>query len=94
MKRIMILAIVSTMTILCMAQEKKLFTLDDLLPGGKTFYQHSSPEQKHYEWWGDELVQLDIDEVRRTDGTVECELCSKSKCLAQQAFSSIPQSIA
>ena len=70
MKRIMILAIVSTMTILCMAQEKKLFTLDDLLPGGKTFYQHSSPEQKHYEWWGDELVQLDIDEVRRTDGTV------------------------
>lgn len=69
MKRIIILAIVSTMTTFCMAQEKKLFTLDDLLPGGKTFYQHSYPEQKYYEWWGDELVQLDIFEAKRVDGT-------------------------
>ena len=27
-------------------------------------------------------------------GTLGFDLCSKSKCLAQQAFSSIPQSIA
>ena len=70
MKQFIIFVIVSTMTTFCMAQEKKLFTLDDLLPGGKTFYQHSYPERKYYEWWGDELVQLDIDEVKRTDGTV------------------------
>ena len=69
MKRIIILAIVSTMTTFCMAQEKKLFTLDDLLPGGKTYFQHSYPEQKYYEWWGDELVQLDVDDVKRVDGT-------------------------
>ena len=51
-----------------MAQEKKFFTLDDLLPGGRTYFQHSVPEQAYYEWWGDELVKLNVQSVSLQNG--------------------------
>ena len=68
MKRVFFLAIGLSMVTSIMAQEKKLFTLDDLLPGGRTYFQHSVPEQAYYEWWGDELVKLDIQSVTRQNG--------------------------
>lgn len=54
---------------LTMAQDKRLFTVDDLIPGGKTYYQNT-PSTLYTEWWGDELVQLDMETVfaRTTDG--------------------------
>ena len=70
MRRSIIGAVALTMACGMMAQEKKLFTLDDLLPGGRTYYQHSVPEQVYYEWWGDQLVKQDIDVVTAVDGDV------------------------
>ena len=45
-----------------MAQDKKLFTLDDLIPGGSTYYSHT-PSRKYVTWWGDNCVELDLDKV-------------------------------
>ena len=70
MKHIILLAIGFSMVTSIMAQEKKLFTLDDLLPGGRTYYQHSVPEQVYYEWCGDQLMQQEIDAVKTVDGEV------------------------
>ena len=44
-----------------MAQEKKLFTLEDLNFGGNNFY-NLQPQNKYYEWWGDQLVRNDVEE--------------------------------
>ena len=68
MKRIILLAIGFSMVTSIMAQEKKFFTLDDLLPGGRTYFQHSVPEQAYYEWWGDELVKLNVQSVSLQNG--------------------------
>ena len=38
----------------------KHFTLEDLLPGGKT-YQSTVPENQKLAWWGDKLVKIDGD---------------------------------
>ncbi|MCM1311779.1 MAG: S9 family peptidase [Bacteroides sp.] len=53
----------STMT---MAQGTKLFTIDDLVPGGAT-YRNLYPETMYLEWWGDECVQLDMEECSIVD---------------------------
>ena len=39
----------------------QLFSLDDLIPGGSTFYAHSVPENMYVEWWGDECIRLDME---------------------------------
>jgi len=70
MRRLVFGAIALTMACCMMAQEKKMFTLDDLLPGGRTYYQHSVPEQVYYTWWGDQLLQLEIGAVKTVDGEV------------------------
>ncbi len=43
------------------AQEKKLFTLEDLNYGGNN-YRNLQPENRWYAWWGDELVRTDVEE--------------------------------
>lgn len=45
-----------------MAQEKKSFTLEDLMPGGSNFY-NLQPENLYTAWWGDRLVKLDVEEM-------------------------------
>lgn len=47
-----------------MAQPKKTFTLDDLLSGGSNFW-NLQPKNLHTTWWGDVLVELDVDECRQ-----------------------------
>lgn len=59
MKRIFTFAILFV-TLIAMAQEKKPFTLHDLIPGGET-YRQCTPENAWYTWWGDQCVQLDVD---------------------------------
>ena len=43
-----------------MAQGKKSFTLDDLLPGGCTYFQ-MQPQNMYTTWWGNRCVETDID---------------------------------
>ena len=44
------------------AQDKKLFTLEDLNFGG-TNYRNMRPENRYTTWWGDELMHLDVESV-------------------------------
>ena len=48
-----------------MAQDK-LFTLEDLNYGGTNFY-NLQPENRYYEWWGEQLVRTDVEECRIVD---------------------------
>ena len=38
------------------ASPKRLFTIEDLIPGGSTYYQNSVPPSKYKAWWGDECL--------------------------------------
>ena len=49
-----------------MAQEKKLFTLEDLNYGGTNFY-NMQPKNQYYAWWGDQLVRTDVEECYIVD---------------------------
>ncbi len=43
------------------AKIKRNFTIDDLIPGGSTFYQSSVAKRKYTAFWGEECVVLDLD---------------------------------
>lgn len=49
-----------------MAQGKKSFTLDDLMPGGSTFSQ-MQPQSLYTEWWGDRCVETALDACHEID---------------------------
>ena len=46
-----------------MAQTKKSFTLDDLMWGGSNYW-NLMPKHVFTTWWGDRLVQLDVEDVK------------------------------
>ena len=48
------------------AQEKKLFTLEDLNFGGNN-YRNLQPENMWLTWWGDQLVQTDVETCHLID---------------------------
>lgn len=60
MKKISLMVLCFTFSLFIMAQTKKSFTLDDLLPGGDTYYQ-IQPEQLFVTWWGNIPVQQTVD---------------------------------
>lgn len=64
MKRLLILAIMA-LPLTLMAQ-KKQFTLDDLIPGGSTYYS-LQPENKYLTWWNDACIELGIDDCHFID---------------------------
>ena len=66
MKRILTFSLFATMTFTLMAQTK-LFTIDDLIPGGSTYYQTSVPANKYLTWWGDECIELGVDDCKVID---------------------------
>ena len=45
-----------------MAQDKKSFTLDDLMWGGNNYY-NIMPRSTYTAWWGDCLLQTDVEEI-------------------------------
>jgi len=49
-----------------MAQEKKVFTLEDLNFGGTNYY-NMQPKNQYYAWWGDHLIRTDVEECRLVD---------------------------
>ena len=60
--RLIILFLTLLTPMMIQAQDKKLFTLEDLNFGG-TNYRNMRPESRFTEWWGDELIHLDVEEV-------------------------------
>lgn len=60
MKRINSLLLCCIFSLLAMAQEKKSFTLEDLIPGGNTFSQ-LLPENMYTTWWGSQCVETTLD---------------------------------
>lgn len=60
--RLVILFLTLLTPMMIQAQDKKLFTLEDLNFGG-TNYRNMRPESRFTEWWGDELIHLDVEEV-------------------------------
>ena len=49
------------------AQEKKHFTLDDLIPGGSNYYNCSIKNLPGVQWWGDTCIRPDVEEVKAVD---------------------------
>ena len=73
MKKTALGAFITLLALPLMAQ-KTLFTLNDLIPGGSTYYRTSIPENNYLTWWGDECVKQDIHECRivnKKDGSSE-----------------------
>lgn len=65
MKRIFLaVAALLLLPAMIMAQTKKSFTLDDLMWGGSNYW-NLQPKSLFTAWWGDRLVELGADEVRR-----------------------------
>lgn len=60
--RLVILFLTLLTPMMIQAQDKKLFTLEDLNFGG-TNYRNMRPESRFTEWWGDELIHLGVEEV-------------------------------
>ena len=61
-----------------MAQDKKSFTLDDLMWGGSNYY-NIMPRSIHTAWWGDCLLQTDVEEIYQLYDE-KGKICNK-KCL-------------
>ena len=59
--KIMAAALLLT-TIPAMAQQKKQFTLDDLVPGGSGFW-NLYPQYMYATWWGDLLVKTEVEKA-------------------------------
>lgn len=73
MKKISLFCLFSLFTIIAMAQGKKSFTLDDLLPGGSTF-RNLQPQNMYTTWWGDLCVETTLEgcyTVNRKNGSKE-----------------------
>ncbi|MBQ9664842.1 MAG: DPP IV N-terminal domain-containing protein [Bacteroidaceae bacterium] len=66
MKKTFITTLFALFLLPVMAQ-KKLFTLDDLIPGGSTYYAHSYPATKHLAWWGDACIELGMENCQYVD---------------------------
>ncbi len=70
-KRWAVAMMLTAVSLITMAQEsnntagteKKLFTLENLVPGGNANHM-LRPENKYTAWWGDVCVELDIEECR------------------------------
>ena len=65
MMRIKLLFLLMTAT-LSMSAQDKLFTLEDLNFGGNN-YRNMQPENMWLTWWGDQLVQTDVEECNVID---------------------------
>ena len=46
------------------------YTLDDLIPGGSSYFASSVPENRYYAFWGEKAVRLEVEQASLSDGTV------------------------
>ena len=54
------LGVLFTLLTLPLMAQKRLFTINDVIPGGSTYYQASMPETEYLTWWGDACIKLDM----------------------------------
>ena len=66
------------------AQQKQLFTLEDLNFGGKN-YRNMMPKNLYTTWWGDQLVELDADHC----STVDAKTGKKEQLIALDDVASL-----
>ena len=52
-----------TMTTVVPAQEKKSFTLEDVIPGGSNYYNLVPKSLPGIQWWGDNCVRTDAEQI-------------------------------
>lgn len=68
MKHILQLVVLFCMTTLTLsAQEKKAFTLEDVIPGGSNYFNLVPENIPGLGWWGDICIQAGVDEVKTID---------------------------
>lgn len=68
MKHILQLVVLFCMTTLTLsAQEKKAFTLEDVIPGGSNYFNLVPENIPGLGWWGDTCIQAGVDEVKTID---------------------------
>lgn len=49
------------------AQEKKTFTLNDVIPGGDNYFNLVPKSMSGLQWWGDICVRTDIENIKKID---------------------------
>lgn len=49
------------------AQEKKTFTLNDVIPGGDNYFNLVPKSMPGLQWWGDIYVRTDIENIKKID---------------------------
>lgn len=64
---LLLMTFASTMNV--MAQEKKSFTLEDLMPGGNNYYNLLPENIYGLQWWGDVCIKGDIEDVKSINPT-------------------------
>lgn len=65
MKRIFFLFFLCCMTTLTtFAQEKKTYTLEDVIPGGNNYFNLVPENIPGLQWWGDVCVRADVENIR------------------------------
>lgn len=75
MRKISLLGIITLLSLCSMAQEKKTFTLEDLIPGGNNYYNCSPKNLYGIQWWGDHFILPDVDEIKSIDPQTGHEKC-------------------
>ncbi len=63
MKKNLVLILFFAFATTFFAQHNKQFTLEELIPGGKSYYQYSPRIAEQFQWHGDNLVQINGDSV-------------------------------
>ena len=58
------LAFICLSVIMTMAQNLKSFTLEDLIPGGSNYYNSSIKNLYGVQWWGNQCILPDVEEVK------------------------------
>lgn len=65
MKRIFFLFFLCCMTTLTtFAQEKKAYTLEDVIPGGNNYFNLVPKNIPGLQWWGDVCIRADVENIR------------------------------
>lgn len=68
MKRVVnLIAILIMITSSVLAQEKKSFMLEDLMPGGNNYYSLQVENLHGLAWWGDICIKPEMEEVKAID---------------------------
>ncbi len=62
-KQTIIILLIALVAQTLSAQQTKDFTLDELIPGGKSYYQYSPRIDMQYQWNGDKLIGIKGDSV-------------------------------